>query len=252
MQGVETKGQIRYLGYVDQWLRAEQMYSPTPLRPPPDNIVTISKVKLCRLLAKGASKFGSALLIEFRNPSWQAGQGPLVAQVEVPIEEVHAQLTAPDGEQVVTIDLGKDVWVQGDFRIDVLATRWNVRKRKRCLRLGRQQEPAAPLPRSSTRLSGRSSVGPDERRSSLETSESSEPSETMILESNPQVLSNRVEAGKVAGLWVYAHVHTAFMGDGPLYALEGADLDVTKLQKKVPALRLSHSGRLEFEFSIEP
>lgn len=251
-QGVETKGQIRYLGYVDVWLRSQQMYSPAPSRPPPDNIVTITQVRICQMLARNASKFKSALLVEFRNPSWRAGQGPLIAQVEIPFEELHAQLTAPDGEQVVTIDLGEDVWVQGDFRIDVLASRWNVSKRNRCIQFKSAPEETEPV-RPSARFS--SLVSPwrydpwgEERRNSQA---SSVVSDSVILETDAQVLKKRVEAGKVAGLWIYAHIHSSFMGEGPVYTLQGADLDVTKLQKKVPLTRLNPTGRLEFEFQIE-
>lgn len=252
LQGVETKGQIRYLRYVDQWLRQEQMYSPAPAVSPPAKVATISKVRLCRLLAKEASKFGSGLIVELRNPSWWAGLGPLVAQVEVPLDEVHAQLTAPDGEQVVTIDLGQEVWVEGDFRIDVLATRWMVQKKTNCLRRGpgtdQKEEPVPRPPRSSRSSTMLAAEGDD----SFATALSSMPSESMIIESNTEKLKKRVEAGKVSGLWIYAHIHSAFMGDGPVYELDATDLDMTKLQKKQPATRLNDSGKLELEFSVVP
>merc|ERR1719162_1269601 len=120
------------------------------------------------------------------------------------MEEVQRQLAAPDGDQVVTIDFGEGVWVQGDFRIDVLATRWIVPRRKSCLRLGSapDEKGEEPVRRSNIRSSSRWVVEKDEEGS--QATMTSLASETMIVESNAQRLKSRVEAGKVAGLWIYA------------------------------------------------
>lgn len=238
MQGVETKSQIRYLRYLDQWLRDKQLYfasAKPPLDRPPSRALQLVSVKLKHLFRQNPNALGSALRLDVRNPSWWRGNGPLVGTITLPLESVVRQWNRTGRtRRTVEFLFEHEVIVEGDFRIDVWAidlipTRFQKLVSK-CRRLFVSSES-----QSLVQIDAGPSLTDLLQKSSLET--------------DPSELQKRKGAGSEKGLWLHMHLHTAFLGSGPRYIMKGEELDTSKLERRVFGAAMNREeGEVELLF----
>lgn len=215
-QGVDSKGQLRILGYVEQFLKENHLYLPksmSPLPRPPRTLARLHALRFRRLPLLGFAALRSGLRVDVRAPAWDNGPGKRICMLLVPMKDI-----VEDAAGVFEVPLGPDVYVERDFKVDVFLVRWvglRVRRVARWLSREAREE----------KLSGWAE-GEDAPRLRV------------------------LGSGAERGLWVCAHLHTAFLGPGPDYVMGATTLDATKLIKRRRDTVLNPAGQLELAFTV--